>query len=92
MTPDALAALTSDLNRKLKTASPNKALRLGPALYDLFLREGLLVDRVFHTTHPPLITAIYLTYEDRAVHRDLTLGANDYALGKSAPDKTVPTS
>lgn len=83
MTPDAFAALKSDLGRRLRAASPNHALRLGPALYDLFAREGLLVERVFRTAHPPIVTAIFPTYEDRAVHRDATLGADDYALGKS---------
>lgn len=82
MTPEALAALKTRLDRDLATASANHPLRLGGALYDSFAAQGLFVDRVFHTSHRPVVTAIFPTYEDRAVHRDASLGPHDYAIGK----------
>jgi|APMI01.1.fsa_nt_gi hypothetical protein len=82
MTEPHLPDIKARLDAALKTASTNHALRLGPALYDAFQREGWFVDRVFHTSHPPVVTAIFPTYEDHAVHRDARLGGHDFALGK----------
>ena len=84
----AFADAKASVDRAVKTASSNYPLRLGPALYDAFARHGLFVDRVFHTSHPPVITAIFPTYEGRAAHRDASLGAQDFAIGKNAPPAT----
>lgn len=85
MTDDPhFAEAKARLDRAAATASPNYPLRLGPALHDAFAKRGLFVDRVFHTSHPPVITAIFPTYENRAVHRDPRLGPHEFAIGKSA--------
>ena len=89
LTPAAFADIKARLDRALKTASANYPLRLGPALHEAFAREGLFVERVFRTAHPPVVTAIFPTYEDRAVHRDATLAPDEFALGKSAAEKAA---
>ena len=87
LTPADVAAIKARLDLALKTASANYPLRLGAALHEAFAREGLFVERVFRTAHPPVVTAIFPTYEDRAVHRDATLAPDEFALGKSAAEK-----
>ena len=81
LTPADVDAIKARLDLALKTASANYPLRLGAALHEAFAREGLFVERVFRTAHPPVVTAIFPTYEDRAVHRDATLRPEEFAVG-----------
>lgn len=84
LTDPRLADIKTHLDAAMKHASINSALRFGTELYDAFAREGWFVERVFHTSHPPVVTAIFPTYEDHAVHRDPGLGAFEFAIGRKS--------